>query len=395
MDPGLCRTRGGQEYSDNLEPHVMNRASTTPLRRGAVLFLSLVVSIVGLAPVAAAQQSASTSTSADLTQDGWWNRAQGQQTAEPANPLRPAIGGAIPAPVTVPPNGLGIGAAAGDPDKVAAVGIILDAPADALVDRLTLTLKETPENGSNLNTGSAKIVACPITTFFAGVKNGDFINRPLCDDSQSTPGQRAADGTWTFDLTLLASQWIDPTSGLSQNGVLLVEAVDAPVSFQTSLSDISTGKVKLDFAATVLLGDEEYASDSFGATDTFDSGTTADDVAVSDVPTESFDATSSFSSGSTAISPTRTPRTAGAPTAVPTGAPQVATPTVGTRPIAAIKLIGNLSPAAVVFFLLLLAGVGYFLAVVLGPLATPTVAPVRAGGVSRALAEREAAARNQ
>lgn len=388
----MSPTQVGQEYSGNLKNQNMNRASPPPLRWGAVLLLSLVVSIVGLAPVAA-QQSASTSTSADLTQDGWWNRAKGPQPAEPTNPLRPVIGGAIPAPVTVPDNGLGIGAAAGDPDKVAAVGIILDAPADALVDKLTLTLKETPEGGSNLNSGSAKIVACPITTFFAGVKNGDFVNRPLCDDSQSVAGQRATDGTWTFDLTLLASQWIDPTSGLSQNGVLLVEAVDAPVSFQTSLSDISTGKVKLDFAATVLPAEEEFADDSFTSTETFDGGT-VDDVAVAEVPAETLDDSASFSAG-TAVAPTRTPRAARVPTAVPTGAPQVATPTVGTRPVAAINLVGNLSPAAVVFFVLLLAGVGFFLALVLGPLATATVAPVRAGGVSRALAERELANRNR
>jgi len=345
---------------------------------------------------AMAQEGPATSTSAVLTQDGWWNRAKGQQPSEPANPIRSNIGGSIPAPSTVPENGLGIGAAAGEPDKIAAVGIILEAPADALVDKLTLTLKETPTNGSQINGASAKIVACPITGFFAGVKNGDFVNRPMCDVGQSIPGTRAADGTWSFDLTVLASQWIDPTSGLTQNGVVLMEAVDAPVSFQTSLSDIASGTIKLDFSATTFPPVEEFTSDeSFTATETFDSGTTVEDAPAADVPAETFDDSASFSSG-TSTTPNRTPRAAvAAPAAVPTGSPQIATPASSVGVAAPATLFGNLPPFAVVFFVLVVAGVAVFLGLILGPLAAPSVATVRAGGVSRALAERDAARANR
>ncbi|HYW32662.1 MAG TPA: hypothetical protein VE869_14280, partial [Gemmatimonas sp.] len=235
--------------------------------------------------------------------------------------------------------------------------------------------------------------ACPITGFWAGVKNGDFVNRPMCDVGQAIPGARAADGTWTFDLTVLASQWIDPTSGLTQNGVVLMEAVDPPISFQTSLLDIASGTVKLDFSATTFPPVEEFASDeSFTTTETFDSGTTFEDVPVADVPTETFDDSASFSSSTPTFTPTRTPRAAVAtPTAVPTGAPQVVTPASAVGIAVPTTLFGNLPPFAVVFFVLVLAGLALFLGMILGPLAAPTVAPVRAGGVSRALAERDAA----
>lgn len=365
-------------------------------RRGAAILGVIVVSLFGLSPAAGAQDAVIPVSSA-LTQDGWWNRAKGPQSSEPANPIRSNIGGSIPAPSTVPNDGLGVGAAAGEPDKIAAVGIILEAPADALVDKLTLTLKETPLNGSQINAASAKIVACPITGFWAGVKNGDFVNRPMCDVGQSVPGARAADGTWTFDLTVFASQWIDPTSGLTQNGVILMEAVDAPVSFQTSLADIASGTIKLDFQATAFPPVEEFTSEeSFAPTETFDSGTTFEDVPASDVPAETFDDSASFSSGTSTVTPTRTPRAAvTTPTAVPTGAPQVLTPAANVGIAAPATLFGNLPPFAVVFFLLVLAGVALFLGMVLGPLAAPTVATVRAGGVSRALAERDAARANR
>ena len=212
----------------------MTRALASPRRAVFVVVLAM-AALVGGPTGVSGQAADAPAPTAILSQDGWWNRAKGPQQGEPENPVRPAIGGAIPAPSTVPATGLGVGAAGGDADKVTAVGLVLEAGIDPLVDSLVLTLKESPANGSNLNSSSAKIIACPITSFWAGVKDGDWVDRPVCDDSQAVPGERAADGTWTFDLTLLAMQWVDPTSGLDQNGVLLVESVDAPMSFQVEL----------------------------------------------------------------------------------------------------------------------------------------------------------------
>lgn len=352
----------------------MHSARITTPRSGAVILCLFVIAFVGLLPTAVGQEE--TSATAMLTQDGWWNRAKGPQEGEPGNPLRSNVGGSVPAPSTVPENGLGVGAAAGETDKVAAIGILLDAPPDAIVDSLVLTLKETEANGSNINTAAAKIVACPITDFWAGVKNGDFVNRPNCDEGQLIPGKRGADGTWTFDLTALATAWLDSMGELTQNGVLLREAVDPPVSFQTSFSDIATDKVIADFAATGGFddfGEEELADDGAGG---FDAG-----------GGEGFDPGTTF-----AESPAL-PEAAPEPSPAPR--PDVATSLPQGRPISSIGLFSNVPVPAVILFALALIGAFLFLGLVLGPMASPEAATVRTAGVSRALAEREAASRNR
>lgn len=354
----------------------MNSARSTIPRRRAVILAVGVIAVLGLLPTALAQDEGSATAGAELTQDGWWNRAKGPQSGEPPNPVRSNIGGSVPAPATVPANGLGVGAAGGDLDKVAAIGIILDAPPDAIVDSLVLTLRETPENGSNVNSSSAVIVACPITEFWAGVKNGDFVNRPACDEGQHIPGKRGADGTWTFDLTTLATAWLDPTGELSQNGVLLREAVEPPVSFQTSLSDISTGKVTVDFAAT-------------GGSEDFDAEEFTDDAAGGD-PGGSLDAggAGGFDAGATFAEAPSFPDTAAGPATVPGGQSAAALPP--GRPISSIGVFSKLPLPGVTLLALVVIGAGILLGLVLGPLGSPAVATVRSGGVSRALAEREA-----
>ena len=214
-------------------------------RRAAVAVAVLAVVVpIGLAASSPAQESGS---QAILSQDGWWNRVQGPQEDEPDSPIRDVLSPLPPPPNTVPDSGIAVGASGGDPDKVAAIGIVLEAPADAFVDRLVLTLGETEENGSNINEGQAIVLACPITVYWAGTSNGDWQNRPECDDSQAVQGERA-DGIWTFDLTLMGQGWVGGT--LVQLGVLLVEGVEAPQSFQVSYKNIDTGTVSLDFATT-------------------------------------------------------------------------------------------------------------------------------------------------
>ena len=360
----------------------MTRALASP-RRAAVVVVLTLAALVGGPTSVSGQTTDAPAPTAIPSQDGWWNRAKGPQQGEPANPVRSTLGGSIPAPSTVPATGLGVGAAAGDADKVAAIGLVLEAGLDPLVDSLVLTLKETPENGSNLNASSAKIVACPITTFWAGVKDGEWVGRPTCDDAQAVPGERAADGTWTFDLTLLAMSWVDPTSGLDQNGVLLVEAVDAPVSFQVSLSDISTGNVATAFSATPGFSDEEFASDD--AFTTFE-----EPVAVEETftPVDDFGTTvdtgSSFEASDLANGAVSAPL----PTSTPAPAPVAGAPTSLARPVASVGLFGALPLAAIVFLVLLVLGAALLLGLVLGPLASPTPAVVRSGGVSQALIAR-------
>ncbi len=356
----------------------MRRMSRSP--RWVVFALGLLALTV--VPVAGWSQAGTNtgSESAILTQDGWWNRAQGPQSSEPANPIRPAIGGVLPAPSTVPAKSIAVGALAGDPDKVAAVGFILDAPIDALVDRLTMTLKESTASGANANAAGAVIVACPITEFWAGVKNGDFVNRPVCDESLASPGARAADGTWKFDLSLMATSWLDPASGLAQNGVLLVEAVAAPTSFQVSFDDTASDNVKLDFATT---GGGFSASSEFVPDE---SPTTTEPFVVAAPTTEP---PNDFSAPVDTVPTLDTvpPEPEAAPTASPVA---TAAPVARTSPDPG-GLFDNLPLLAMVLVGLLIAGAAVFVGLVLGPLAVPGATPSRAGGVSAALEARAAA----
>jgi hypothetical protein len=370
----------------------MTRALRTP-RRAAVAFL-LLVSVVGV-PAGVLGQTGddvteSGTASAILSQDGWWNRAQGRQEPEPETPIRPVIGGTVPAPSTVPADGLGVGAVLGDADKVAAIGFVLDAPLDAFVDRLVLTVKESAAANANANATAAAIVACPITDFWASAKNGDFVNRPGCDDGQSVPGTRGPDGTWTFDLASMGSGWLDGT--LSQNGVLLKEAVEPPVSFQVSFGDLTTDTVQIDFAASGggFSGSSDFFDDSF-LTETPSESTSDSGFALDDQPS-TFDSGTTFDAGDSSFA-----TTPAAPTeAVASPAEEASrplTPVSGVAPLAEVELFGNLPVAALVFLALLVAGAALFLSLVLGPLTAPTPAAVRRGGVSQALAAREASDR--
>jgi hypothetical protein len=354
----------------------MTRATRSPHRVARLFALSIVM--LALFPRAGFGQADDDATKAILTQDGWWNRAAGPQDAEPANPVRPVIGGVIPAPSTVPANAIAVGALLGEPDKVAAVGFILEAPPDAFADALVLTLKEVPDANANVNVGGAAIVACPITSFWAGVRNGEFRTRPTCDEAQSVTGTRAATGIWTFDLTLMALGWLDSSTGLAQNGVLLQEAAAAPVSFQVSFGDISTGSVVTNFAAT---------GGGFSASSDFE---LEDQPALAEEPAAGDTAFAAAPSADSGLAGGASAATA-APVALPPPSGQAAVVASGIRATGEGSLFGNLSIAALLLLALLTAGTALLLGLVLGPLAAPEAARVRSGGVSRALAAREAA----
>jgi hypothetical protein len=302
------------------------------------------------------------------SQDGWWNRLQGPQEGEPASPIRGVIAPVPLGQTTVSADGLGVGAAAGDPDKVAAVGLVLTAADDVFVDSLVLTMRETAENGSNLNAGQAAIAACPITDFWAGSPNAEWRGRPACDDSRAVPGERADDGTWTFDLTSLGQAWVDGV--LPENGVLLVEAVDAPQSFQVSLQNVASGGVT---AAMMTTGGGFSGSGPFVA---------PDPEPARPAPGPVF---------------TPAPVSSGAPVATPTTSLTTPTTPAPSQPVAAATppldadLWGNL-PLGLIVWLPVALAAAVAMAYALGPAGRPEGQPVRAGGVSNVLAAREQAA---
>lgn len=345
---------------------------TTPRSRRAAIIGALTATalLLILASASPAQESGS---EAILSQDGWWNRLQGPQEGEPPSPVRGVIAPVPPPPNTVPADGLGVGASGGDPDKVAAIGIVLDAPADAFVDRLVLRAKETEENGSNLNAARAVVLACPVTNYWAGTKNGEWQDRPGCDDSQAVEGERANDGTWSFDLTLIAQSWVDGT--LTQLGVLFIEGVEPPQSFQVSYQDIASGGVTLDFATTGggISGSGIFMPEAEPAP-----------AAAAPPPTSTRRPTPA---------PSPAPRATAAPAAPPTSAASPAP----RRPRPAVPaaspdadLWGNLPFGAVVWLPLALVFAGG-LALILGPMGRPDASTRRVGSVSRVLDARQRA----
>ncbi|HUF32640.1 MAG TPA: hypothetical protein VMN58_05455 [Acidimicrobiales bacterium] len=221
--------------------------------------LALIASVafaLGTGPV---QAQAGGEVTAD--KEGWWNRLAGaeDEAGAPANPLG---GSPAPAPDSgVPEGAVAVGATLGETDKVAAIGIVLPVERGAVVSELRMDLALAEGTGAQRNEDGAGVLACPITGFFVPEENGEFANRPEADcDISNAPGERLEDGSWTFDLTAIASLWVDSSGTLIPNGVLLVPDVEPPESFQLSFAGLPDG-VTFAFSATAG-GDPD---DPFGA----------------------------------------------------------------------------------------------------------------------------------
>jgi hypothetical protein len=321
---------------------------------------------------------------------GWWYRVQGAQKESPAPPPGGVVP-AIPQPTTgVPEGAIAVAARLGEDDKVAAIGMLLDANPGATVERFTLTLQEAECAGANQNAGSAAIRACPVVSFWAGVENGEWDTRPEADcDSASSDGVRNDDGSWTFDLRAIGSVLLDPFGMVAENGILLIPAVEPPQTFQVSFA---TGEaITIDFAASGGT-DPGSAFDLDGGFD--DPGFDGGGDPGFDGGGSDFDAGggTGFDGGDFDPGPAPAPEApdAGAEPDGPAaagsdGIEATAAPATGTR---AGHTLGNLPVSAVlavVGLIALLVAVSY----TLGPAGRPLPAAVRRqGGVSRALAAR-------
>lgn len=321
------------------------------------------LAVLCLQPIAPTFGQSAAPVTAD--KEGWWS-ASADATAETPLP---------PPPSTVPAGAIAVGAAGGQPDKVAAIGIVLDAKRGSVVERFVLTMKEAEGTGAQQGEGAA-IVACPVTAFFAPEENGALADAPDADcEVAHAEGSRADDGTWTFDLAPIADAWLDPFGTLNPNGIRLNPGGETP--FQVSL----TGMEDATFDVAISPPQEDD--------DPFDSVTTT-------VP-GGFGGSrspggSSGSSGSGAIAVAPPPEVAvgddeSPATTVPAGADDAAA-TEAAAPSRAGDTSGNL-PFGV--WLLLLGALGIALLAMwhLGPAGRVPHAKIqRSGGVSRALAAR-------
>lgn len=326
---------------------------------------------LGLTVGTAGAQETPTAT---VDRDGWWNYANGGVQEEA--PEAPGLPVPVPIPPTPPPRNtvpegaIAAGFAVDRADKVAAVGIVLDAEPGATIETFVLTLKEVDSRTANVNADAAEIVACPITSFWAGgVPNADWGTRPEADcDLAKAVGERADDGTWTFDLAAIGALWLDPFGTVAADGVLLTAdpEVDAPTTFQVSWVDVASGGVGLSFSATGGSPEEDPFALGGGepASGGFDTGGATIDTGPAFTPP--------------ATSP---PTTTARRSTREEAAPAAFTPNG--------DILGNL-PWGYVLLALVAVGLGVVTTYTLGPAGQPRP-HLREGGVSRALTARERA----
>lgn len=318
---------------------------------------------------------------------GWWNSLQGVESGTPAAPVGGVAPGFPQQATGVPPGDFAAGLRTGEVDKVAAIGILVDAPLGATVEEFTLTLTESADPSANNGSSSAaKITACPIVAFWVEGENARFNGRPEADcNLASIPGVRDAQGRWTFDLKLYGEAVLSTDTTLGQNGVLLMPTGAAPETFQVTWAGLAS---KTPPTFTFRASGGESADDAFAGSEGFGavgsdtsfgddfSATTFDDVR-----TDSFDTGTSDSD----LSAAQEPPTPESDEAVPAPEPR-GNPSLG-REIG--NIAGNLPPytlPALLLFLGLMAAVGLSVG---RPLETEEILN-RRGGVSRALAARRA-----
>lgn len=330
--------------------------------------------VVGAGAVCAATVvPAGAADQATIDRDGWWYRARTAETPLGAPPVP------LPAPPsTVPEGAIAVGAIGGEPDKVAAVGIVLAAPVGSTVERFVLRLREVDAGAATVGAAQAAIVACPITSFWAGGPSGPWETRPEADcDVAAVAGRRADDGTWTFDLAPVARAWLDPFAAVPADGVLLAPAAGSTATFQVSFADLASGGYALDVALAP--PPEVGAPVATDGTPELEPGGERGDVG--------------FEPGSASLGdlgPAPEPGPASPPAQGPTtqgGRRPVAAPAL---PAAASRSVFSGIPWAALLLVPVALGLALATTVALGELGEP-VALVRERGVSRALAARERA----
>jgi len=304
-------------------------------------------------------------TGATVDKVGWWHE-KNVATETPAAIVT------VPPPPGVPEGALAVGAVGGEPDRLTAIGILPDALPGDTITSFTLAIKEAGPPAANANTGEAKIVACPITAFWVPGTNGTWATKPEfdCDIAKAT-GTRADDGTWTFDLQPIGQAWTDPAGTITPDGIVLVEEVDAPDTFEAVFATEGEGALVVTLESTAGAPPDTEPSAIGGGTD----------GGVVDAGAGGFDLPD-IGAGEVPVGGLPTPEASPPGTAAPDAAPVAGAPIASASP----NVLGNLPGGLVVAvpaFLVLLA----LLSFSLGPAGEPAAA-TRQRGVSRALAAR-------
>jgi hypothetical protein len=278
--------------------------------------------MLALAPMGGTWGAAS---SPALDASGWWNKAQALPVeGDPSGLGAPTP--EVPAPATVPEDGLYVSNDASGPAAIAAVRYRLGAAADGT---LTLHLAE----GGAL-TGAEELAACPVDGGFEGAQNGRWDAKPGYDEKACTvvgAPTEAKDG-FTFAVP---SAW---SSSLGDVSIAIVPKPGSAAPFSIAFAKPTDG----DFAAA---GGSSSSGSSVSGTFT-------------PSPSSSSSGGSSFSASRPSSSSFATPSTPGAVTPPTTTATTVASGEVASGAPVAASTIDEGTGAAKIVAMALLVGIG-------------------------------------
>lgn len=354
---------------------------STRRRRAAIALIGglAFLTVPGVSQAAAPEVAPGTLSGASVVKTGWWWRVN-------ETPDQPAAAPPAVAPPNAPSGSLPVAAAVGDPEKIFAIEFALDAEPGATVTSFVVSLKQNSAPAANVNQESAKIIACPVTEFWADGQAAPWKTQPLFDCGASAAGAAGPNGVWTFDLTAMASTWLAPGSS-APTSIVVVEQVEAPATFQVAFDGAAANGIGAKLVSTPAPpttdpstpdssagGGSDGSSGGSGGTGTGDlggggGGVPADAGAVPDTGA--------------------VPGDAGAPVAAGPETPATAGQAQAVRSAGKLPIFDNIPTAALFLIPLVLVG-AYLMMLALGPAGEPTLTTVRRG-VSRALETRRAA----
>ncbi|MBC2907995.1 hypothetical protein [Streptomyces cupreus] len=184
-----------------------------------------------------------------MYQAGWWWKSNDENEIDKSGLIaRPE-----PTPPNVPAGAMTVAAVNGAEEMVAAIEFALEYGPGADVTSFDVMLRESSAPNSNVNSDGegVKVVACPVAdAFWAKAEGGKWSSRPAYDCERATAaGERGEDGIWHFDLTSIARLWLAEDSQLPTS-IVLVEQVEAPMSFQVTWDGPSDKGIGMKLVAT-------------------------------------------------------------------------------------------------------------------------------------------------
>jgi hypothetical protein len=232
--------------------------------------------------------SASPGAAPSVTDGSWFWAGQ-------PDPLPQAGYQPLPHP-DVPAGEFAVGSRNGSSDKETYLHIdTSDWTTGTTVTRMVLKVKEDSAAGNaNAMMADGKIQARAVVDYFGGGTEGaPYSQKPSTVKSDAADGKRGDDGTWTFDITAIASKWASGT--LTNSGIGLVPNATTSDNYQVVWQGASTMTVEADVSGPT----SSSGSQSGSEFPVFGSGSTSNTTPTAATPTGGGDITQPVSGDTT------------------------------------------------------------------------------------------------